>query len=150
MAFVPLMVTLAAVASTASAGMAVYSGIQQQKEAEQAAKSEEEAAQMEAMVRKHQLSVMQSTIRANATAAGVDYSRGSAFALLQSNERMADIDIGLAAKARSQAAFRLRSEGSAAFAGGIMSGIGGLASASKLGAEAYSLSSWGSHPLNKP
>ena len=133
------LLAIAASASLASGGMAVASGIAQQKQAEQAAKGEEEAARMEAMLKKNQLSQIQSTIRANVAAMGADVNTGSAYALQQSNKRMADIDIGLAAKARSQSAFRLRSQGAAAFSSGIMSAVGSLADAAKYGAEAYSL-----------
>lgn len=139
MGFPAIALGLAAVATTVSSGLQVAQGIQQKKAAEEAAKAEMEAAEMEAMVREHQLSVMQSTIRANVSAAGGEYSRGSAYSLLESNKRMAAIDIGLATKARSQAAFKMRAEGAAAQTAGIISGIGGVAKAGMQGAEAYSL-----------
>lgn len=138
----PISITLlsiAAAGSVASAGVSIASGVQQQKAAEEAAKQEEEAAKMEAMLRKNELARIQSTIRANAAAAGADVDRGSMFALQQSNKRMADIDIGLAAKARAQSAFKLRSQGAAAFSSGIMSGIGSLADATKTGVEIKSI-----------
>jgi len=127
--FIPLILVGVSIASAgASAGIAIKQGQDQKKSASKAAKMEAQAGQMEAALRKNELSMMQSTIRANYAAMGGEATTGSGFALIQSNERKAQIDIGLASQARSQRAFQLKSEGANAKKAGLLTGIGSIAS----------------------
>tara|TARA_R110000868_G_scaffold151117_3_gene374729 strand:- start:8433 stop:8912 length:480 start_codon:yes stop_codon:yes gene_type:complete len=124
--------------SVASAAIAIKQGNDQKKQANAAAKMEEDAALTEAMLKKAELARIQGTIRANSAAAGADADTGSSFALQESNKTLADIDIGLSAKKRSQRAFQLRTQGANAKTAGILTGISSLVSASASSAKGIS------------
>lgn len=125
----PYLTALSAVAAVGSGAVSIMAGKEQAKQANAAARAEEDAARTEAILRKNELSRIQGTIVANFGAMGTDAYTGSAFSLLKSNERMSDIDIGLNAKGRSQRAFQLRSSGKNAKTSGILSGVGSFVNA---------------------